>query len=33
MGHAGHNSGKGQMYAITFDLDTQMLEQSYGHPS
>ena len=30
----GHNSaGRGSMYAITFDLDTQTLEASYGSPS
>lgn len=32
MGQIGHNSGPrgGRMYAITFDLDTETLEQSYG---
>jgi virulence-associated protein VapD len=30
----GHNRrGGGSMYAITFDLDTQTLEQSYGSAS
>lgn len=30
----GHNRGRrGSMYAITFDLDTQTLEQSYGNQS
>ena len=29
----GHNRGGGQMYAITFDLDTQTLEESYGSAS
>lgn len=33
MGSVGHNSRTGRMYAITFDLDTQTLEQSYGGPS
>ena len=30
----GHNrKERGTVYAITFDLDTQMLEQNYGGPS
>ena len=30
----GHNRGsRDSMYAITFDLDTGTLEQSYGNPS
>jgi virulence-associated protein VapD len=30
----GHNRPRsGRMYAITFDLDTQTLEASYGSPS
>jgi virulence-associated protein VapD len=33
----GHNSSRirraGSMFAITFDLDTQTLEQTYGNPS
>ena len=34
MARIGHNSGRnGTVYAITFDLDTQMLEQSYGGTS
>ena len=34
MNMIGHNRRKsGSMYAITFDLDTQTLEQSYGNPS
>ena len=34
MNMIGHNRrGSGRMYAITFDLDTQTLEQSYGNPS
>jgi virulence-associated protein VapD len=34
MGMIGHNSRRnGSMYAITFDLDTTILEQSYGNPS
>ncbi|MCT8999306.1 virulence factor [Chelativorans intermedius] len=34
MSMMGHNSGRrGTMYAITFDLDTQTLEQSYGNAS
>ena len=34
MNMMGHNRRKtGSMYAITFDLDTQTLEQSYGNAS
>lgn len=34
MARIGHNTGrKASMYAITFDLDTQTLETSYGGPS
>ncbi|WP_235911570.1 virulence factor [Mesorhizobium xinjiangense] len=34
MNMIGHNSARGgRMYAITFDLDTQTLEQSYGNAS
>ena len=34
MPQIGHNSQRGgRMYAITFDLDTQTLEQSYGGQS
>ena len=29
----GHNRGGTSMYAITFDLDTQVLEESYGGAS
>lgn len=33
-GGIGHNRrGRGTVYAITFDLDTQTLEASYGNPS
>lgn len=34
MNMLGHNAfPRGRMYAITFDLDTQTLEQSYGPAS
>ena len=34
MSMLGHNRGhSGRMYAITFDLDTQTLEDSYGSTS
>ena len=34
MSMIGHNRNRaGRMYAITFDLDTQTLEDSYGNPS
>ena len=34
MNMIGHNRARGgRMYAITFDLDTQILEQSYGNAS
>ncbi|WP_252911991.1 virulence factor [Aliihoeflea aestuarii] len=34
MNMIGHNRrSRGSMYAITFDLDTQILEQSYGNAS
>jgi virulence-associated protein VapD len=29
----GHNSGKKTMYAITFDLDTKILEETYHNDS
>jgi virulence-associated protein VapD len=34
MATVGHNSGRsGRVYAITFDLDTQTLEELYGNTS